>query len=306
VSGSYTWQSIVGGSDISCGATTSDAGYCWGRNYRGLLGIGNVFGNKLVPTLLDGGHAWKSFSRSGDHACGLTTDDDAYCWGWGTAVNGTSGTHRSPVLVSGSHDWESIAAGVNHTCAVTTAGVGYCWGQDNGGSLGGSGDTSTPVSGNHTWASISTGYLNSCGVTTAGDAYCWGNGSMGQIGDGGTSDRSTPTLVSGSYTWASISTSIGSRHTCGVTTAGDAYCWGRNDENQLGNGGAYSNVCDSSEEPCALVPTLVSGSHTWKSISVGQQYACGVTTAGVGYCWGNRGATGGGGGSTPAKITLPW
>src|SRR2546428_10530880 len=46
-------------------------------------------------------------------------------------------------------------------------------------------------------------------------------------GDGGTSPN--PRLI-----FAAIE--AGSQHTCGVTTASSAYCWGSNDRGQLGDG----------------------------------------------------------------------
>lgn len=65
-------------------------------------------------------------------------------------------------------------------------------------------------------------------------------------------------------------------HTCALTGAGEAYCWGSNWGGELGNG---SN--DSSPTP---VP--VSGGHTFKSIDSGQWHTCGLTTNGEAYCWG--------------------
>lgn len=72
--------------------------------------------------------------------------------------------------------------------------------------------------------------------------------------------------------------SAGAFHSCGVSTDGTAYCWGRNLDGELGNG---TNTNSS-------VPVAVSGSHTFASVSAGIYYNCGVTTAGAAYCWGNN------------------
>jgi hypothetical protein len=72
---------------------------------------------------------------------------------------------------------------------------------------------------------VNVGRLHTCLVATDNRAYCWGWNAMGQIGDGTTSfDRPTPTLVAGGLSFRQIS--AGQYHTCGVTTANRAYCWG--------------------------------------------------------------------------------
>jgi len=51
-------------------------------------------------------------------------------------------------------------------------------------------------------------------------------------------------------TWASVRTS--SRHTCGLTTSAEAYCWGDNTQGQIGNGTTID-----SHEPQIATPTKV-------------------------------------------------
>jgi len=70
--------------------------------------------------------------------------------------------------------------------------------------------------------------------------------------------------------------SAGSAHTCGVTSAGAAYCWGSNVHGQLGDS---STANDSS-------PVLVKGGLHFAAVSAGGSHTCGVTTAGAAYCWG--------------------
>ena len=66
-------------------------------------------------------------------------------------------------------------------------------------------------------------------------------------------------------------------HTCGTTAAG-LFCWGENDQFQLGNG---TTAGDS-------VPTLVDPSVTLTKVGTGQLLTCGLTAAGAAYCWGNN------------------
>jgi hypothetical protein len=75
------------------------------------------------------------------------------------------------------------------------------------------------------------------------------------------------------------SVSAGSLHTCAVTGAGAAMCWGNGFYGQLGNGGN------------ALSPTPVAvaglGSGV-AAIASGSMHTCALTTAGSVRCWGNN------------------
>ncbi len=123
---------------------------------------------------------------------------------------------------------------------MTTVGDAYCWGGNNYGRLGDGtfteSDVPVAVVGGLTFQSVTTGSEHSCGVTTAGDAYCWGDGRSGRRGDGADSgdDVPTPMAVAGGLTFQSVT--AGQDHSCGVTTAGEAYCWGDNRYGVLGDG----------------------------------------------------------------------
>ena len=100
---------------------------------------------------------------------------------------------------------------------------------------------------------------------------------FGQLGDGTNTDSTVPVAVAGGLTFQSVS--AGSIHSCGVTTAGIAYCWGDNEDWQLGDG---TNM-DST------VPVALAGGLTFQSVSAGYEHSCGMTTAGAAYCWGYNG-----------------
>jgi alpha-tubulin suppressor-like RCC1 family protein len=70
--------------------------------------------------------------------------------------------------------------------------------------------------------------------------------------------------------------SVGTVNVCGLATTGAAYCWGRNNYGQVGDG----TQVDRS------TPTAVSGGLVFRAITAGNQYACGLTPAGAAYCWG--------------------
>jgi alpha-tubulin suppressor-like RCC1 family protein len=304
------WLQIEGGgewnSPVSCGVTNDGNGWCWGSDTYGRLGNGaGITANQLTPSPIAGGYKWKHISVGETHACGLRTDGVAMCWGGnsdGMLGNGTWGPDQpAPVVVSGSHSWSQISAGRNHTCGLRTDGVTMCWGDDAYGRLGNgaTGDVNTPgvVSGGYTWTHISAGEEHTCGITTSGAGYCWGRADSGRLGNGTTSpDVQTPSLVLGGHTWRIISSVTGGT-SCGVTTSNVAYCWGSSWEGRLGNGTTTPNVSS---------PSLVSGSHQFRTIEIGIDAGCGITTANALYCWGSE-AYGSGGfygiNSTPVNVS---
>jgi alpha-tubulin suppressor-like RCC1 family protein len=190
-----------------------------------------------------------------------------------------------------------IAAGFSHTCAIGAAGVAYCWGSNASGQLGN--DTTSQsalplvVPGGHTFSTIAAGYAHTCALTPGGTAYCWGANANGQLGIGSEgASVSTPTAVTGGLTFTMLS--AGYVHTCGLTAAGAAYCWGADESGELGDGTAGTDQ---------TAPTAVAGGLTFATISAGAVYTCGVTTAGAGYCWGSNGYGVLGDGTTTDRYT---
>jgi len=70
--------------------------------------------------------------------------------------------------------------------------------------------------------------------------------------------------------------SAGGIHSCGIVTDGAAYCWGRNEEGQLGDGSRRSRV----------YPVPVVGTVRYQALSPGAGHTCGIATTGAAYCWG--------------------
>jgi alpha-tubulin suppressor-like RCC1 family protein len=280
------------GSFHSCALNPSGQAYCWGDNYYGKLGDGTSGSfSRPVPTPVAGGLTFAALSGGGDHSCGVTTSGVAYCWGWngeGELGDGTIDTRLVPTRVAGDLTFAVVSAGGGHTCGVTTAGAAYCWGVNWAGQLGtGTAEVCplelgtacstvpVPVAGGLTFATVSAGDFHTCGVTTSGQAYCWGYNNVGELGDGTIGLSPFPTPVAGGLTFAAVSAG-GEEYTCGVTTSGQAYCWGWNGNGQLGD----------STTTARLVPTPVAGGLTFAAVSGGYAHTCGVATSGAAYCWG--------------------
>ena len=283
VVGGLKFRQVSAGVAHSCGVTTDNRAYCWGASLDGT----NTSSNR--PVAVSGGLRFLVVETGASHTCGLTTVGRAYCWGlntFGQLGDGTNVPRNVPVAVRGGHTFTRISASWEHTCAVEASGVAWCWGSNRFGQLG-NGDkltrwAPTKVLGGLLFARISAGGEQqrgtTCAVTLAHKAYCWGSGYLGRRGDGDgslTSAVVSPRAVAGSHLFDRIDVSY--THTCAVTTADVAWCWGANDSfGELGDGTTTTR----------LKPVKVTGTLSFAQLSAGSFYTCGTTTVGVGYCWG--------------------
>lgn len=289
VSGSNSFKKIVSGRQHSCGLTTTGGVVkCWGMGANGRIGNGGTT-NQSVPQTVSGSSVFVDLfaDSSAQMTCGMTNTNVVQCWGTGSNGQlGNGGTTDSLVPSSiTSHSFVSIGSGNGTTCGVLANGTGYCWGAKFYGRMGDGGPINDftagtgakfLITGGHSWKNISPGGMSVCGLTVNNDAYCWGSTST--LGSTSATDVSVPKLVSGGLKFRSVK--VGYYVACGITLNNDAYCWGTGANGEFGNGGTANSI---------NAPVLVSsGGHKWNNISPGDNHVCGVTTAGVLYCWGNN------------------
>ncbi len=256
-----TINQIAGtGSTSFCVLTSSSQIWCWGGNVDGSLGNGTIT-NSDVPVAVErtgvlSGKTINTLAGSAGTYCVLDNAGKAYCWGNGldgALGNGTKLVSKVPVAVLTNNDLAgktltAIAASSNHTCALDAAHQLYCWGTNKFGTNGlglpdGSTNTSSAqLTPKHVSSmssvslnAISSGGTESCATSTGGALYCWGGE---PVGDGYTiNDALSPVHVNGGMLGSKVVTaaSSGDYNTCAIDSDGSLYCWGVDDNNQIGD-----------------------------------------------------------------------
>lgn len=329
VQGGLEFQSLQAGASYTCGVTTAGVGYCWGANGSGQLGNGTTTSSS-TPTRVNSTQSFASVEAGGHQTtCGLTTTGEVYCWGlnWGDVLRGATAEtctvdsearpcSTTPFRVS-LPAVADLDVGLAHACARTSGGEAYCWGWNAGGQIGADKELSdlswesvTRVPGKP-YSSISAGAWHTCAIDGSGNASCWGSGFGSGVGDGTDLDHYSPTAVAGGLRFKQIDAGDAFTfrpHSCGVTTTGEVYCWGYNDEGKLGVMRAPYECLGIGTDKynCALAPIRIDSSLSFNNVSTGGSYACGSTTGGDVYCWG-RGPMGNGATQsyTPVRVKTP-
>jgi len=255
---------IEGGRQHTCALLTAGTMACWGDNAKKQLGDGTGTDRRSPVQVVGSGGTGTLGSIAGiglgeQHTCAALDDGSAWCWGEGSRHrlgNGSTTDRNTPTQVKGSGGTGTLAGvaqidgGNQHTCAVLTDGSIRCWGRNNNGELGIGSHTDQryPVQvggrgGSGTLAdvdAVSGGRDHTCAIHGDGSVSCWGRNDLGQLGDGTTTERTSPVQVVGSggvgtFTDAFL-LSVGWSHACSARSIDDAWCWGRNDRRQLGDG----------------------------------------------------------------------
>tara|TARA_B100000683_G_scaffold235576_1_gene239466 strand:+ start:2282 stop:4777 length:2496 start_codon:yes stop_codon:yes gene_type:complete len=279
----YGVNELVAGGDKTCAITLEGDLYCWGSNVDGEI---RYNGNSILHTpelvaqnVLDAAIGRVPDQESGNHLC---------------YIRDTSGTQE--IVCSGSQWWGMLGDGVDLDVLsenTTTATINNAYF---------SGD----------FVAIDAGVAHTCVGTSTGAVYCWGMAFSGQTGNWvnpstSSGGQATPLSVSGlPANKQVIDVATGGYHSCAVmadagVAHGDLYCWGLNENGQLGTSGAGDSNCLDSETlddvGCYVTPQKVNFPGAVAGISQvcgGKDYTCAITEPdGTLYCWGDYTQSGG-------------
>ena len=280
VVGGFTDWIQISANQHTIGIRANGQAWAWGLNSYGQIGDGTITGRSSPVSVVGGFTNWTQISAGYFHTAAIRTNGQAWVWGRNSAGQlGTNNTTNfsSPVsVVGGFTNWLQISAGAYHTVGLRTNGQLWSWGSNTWGQLGTGNYTgfSSPVSvvgGFTDWAQVSAGNNHTAAVRANGQAWCWGINNYGQLGDNTFDGRTSPRSVVGGFTdWVQIS--AGNNHTAAIRANGQAWCWGYNNNGQLGDGTTTSR----------LSPVSVVGGFTdWVQISVGKFSTFGAFTAAI-------------------------
>jgi alpha-tubulin suppressor-like RCC1 family protein len=265
IASSATYIDVASGGQHTCGLRANGVMICWGANDMAQLGLGSVGLGTAVPASVRTNLRFASVAAGAQRTCARLADGTPYCWGatWVAHVGGADAlrAQANPQRVVPSPSFKSLSVGTSTTCGISIQGPttaenrAHCW---EGNPSGGIGDGSVngslsprPVSGSISFVAISSGAEQTCGIADTGLAYCWGGGSFGQLGVSPlfltarcgakrVPCSTVPLQVGGWRVFTQLTAGQGN-HACGLTLAGNIYCWGAGGMGQRGDGKALSS-----------------------------------------------------------------
>ncbi len=269
------WVEVALGSSSSCARRENGDVWCWGRNEVHELGDGVE-------------------RHGGGCAVGPALTEDCTS----TAVRAALSAPATSLE----------AAGGPSACALIASGVPQCWGLE---AFNWGGDTAMErprpeaFPGLTGVTAVADNFIQVCAIGAGGAVLCAGANSSGQCGNGMQMEQLNPVMVQRrtaadptmgepltGVVELAVGTSFGS-HVC-ARTADTLYCWGSNDQGQLGLAAGTGDVtpCMDGMNPyecvrfAAPVPGIDASMIT--QISVGRNHTCALMSDRTVQCWGEN------------------
>jgi alpha-tubulin suppressor-like RCC1 family protein len=296
---------VAAGGTQTCALRQSGVLDCWGSNNHGALGMGAIATTpyqcgsshpgaavdiRCVPSPVAGGKKFSAVSVGNDNVCAIEqVTNAAYCWGSNYAgqlgvSNGGADVLQPTSPVSGSLAFRSLSVGTHHACGVTTSEDVYCWGSNSGGKLGTTGAGGpTPVKLPNKYSSVNASAATTCALTKYAQLECYGPSI-------GSPPLTTFTSLGGGTAYHQCAIGYGETiynarvngpFAANMNVNGRlVWCWGWNDEGQLGDGTTYYGTRPATRVMFGGAPFEAD------FVAMGWWHTCALN-AGSAYCWGD-------------------
>jgi alpha-tubulin suppressor-like RCC1 family protein len=248
VSGLSNVASVDAGFGQSCASKQDGTVWCWGPGTDAQF-PGSPSGTHATPVKISGLTSVIQVSVGEDVACALRVDRSVWCWGENSEGNGGApiGPHAA-TKIAGITDATQISVGMDVTCATRATGGAACWGRNQFGGLGALTTEFNSLVPRQVWKltgakEVSVGAYSAC-ARTATSVKCWGHDVYGTIGDQTFNITNAPVTSNAAITPAT-SITVGTYATCEGTEYGSVWCWGYNQDGEVGDGtinSAYSGT----------------------------------------------------------------
>ena len=318
---------ILDNSQVKCWGQGEPARLGYGDNLdRG--GDPGQMGDFLPVVDLGTGHTAKAIATTLHNTCVILENNHVKCWGFrqscalgsdpGHDIGGNAGEmgdHMPEVNIGPSpRIATAIVAGGFHFCALRDDGKVICWGENAAGQIGdgttndrgcvpaqmGDAGAFSPFGTGVAVTALAAGTRHTCAMRSNGEVRCWGNnmnlqGSAiaGQLGRN-TAPIPNTLLSPPSSSIVNVTARAvagGGAHTCAITTANHARCWGANDLGQLGTNITATAVGDVAGEMSTLQESEL-GTRRIFQVVAGADHTCailGSASPGPVKCWGYNG-----------------
>lgn len=263
---------FTGGQSFTCARLTNSSTKCWGDNWVGILGLGDLISRGDGP------------GEMGDALPALDL-----------------GTGKTVV---------QMASGYYFVCSLLNDATVKCWGRNSVGQLGkehpndlgdapgemGNALTAINLGTGKTAIQVTTGGDHTCAILNDSSVKCWGYNSSGQLGLGSTANMGDgvgemgDALIAVNLGTGKTATKIaaGREHTCAVLNDSTLKCWGNNDGGQLGVGSNDYLGDGGGEMGDALLPIDLGTGRKAIQLAVGGDHTCALLDNATVKCWGQN------------------
>jgi alpha-tubulin suppressor-like RCC1 family protein len=324
---------VTAGDHHTCALSMEGKAYCWGSNREGQLGNENFgpettsypmpigLGDRSGDGIGDTELSFKLIRSSSYGTCGLTLENEIWCWGDNRLSSLLSIQSEEIVSVDPRFPQDAIAvprrlsvydelgiipnsisAGGFHFCLNTEIDgnpANYCWGGNFSGQHGVGhrrGFFAEPVLDITEKLPDEQGGDFSCGFRE-NQLYCWGLNDIAQLGRDYISDVvREEELMPGPIVFPEGQISevaLGGNHGCLITVEARVYCWGHNQFGQLGislSGFEFSGLVSHRKIPLEEVRSrsFILEVPSFKQLSLGAYTSCAIAEDDNVHCWGDN------------------